>query len=365
MADIAQQKKSSYLLLIVLVICLIATLTTLSIFIKKDEIETDLTQRANRLLMVSGLLRGKVTFDGRDAHVDGRVALEKDKKRVLDIVKSVEGVRVVSGELAVSPIKTTQQNVEKAVQKTEKPKALEGRFTLRHDDGQWILVGTVDSETTKKNLIESTQEVIGEEISNLLKVDHSKPRPRWINKYLHVLEPFSYVYGGAELTLDKGILTIGGNVDSEAAMRMTLLPIRDTFGDIVSIRNTLRIVHFDGGIYQPEKTHDIEKIDLSDIKFDKENTEIKSVSSLNEVINIMKANTDLYIEIAGHANQSLNEDENIQISLARALLVKQYLVDNGIKKSHLRSYGYGSSRPIDKKDSSQNERIEVTVIREG
>lgn len=367
MADVTQQKYSSYLLLLILIVFLVATLTAVTVFLKKNEIEIDLMQRANRLLAVSGLLKGKVKLDGRDAYIEGSVSSEKNKEKVINIVNDVEGVRTVSENIIISPIEENKQVSEKPLKKIEKPAELKGRFTLRYDAGEWVLVGKVDSELTKQNLIESTQEVIGENIHSLLTIDPSRERPRWINKYLHVLEAFSYVYGGAaELTLNKGILTIGGNVDSEAAMRLTLQPIRKTFGEVVSIRNTLRILKFEDGLYQPEKSHEIEKIDLSDIQFNTENTEIQSAASLNELVSILNANQSLYLEISGHTDFSSDEDKNIQVSLARALLVRDYLVKQGVKKSHLRASGYGSSRPINKeRGSQQNQRIEVTVIREG
>ena len=99
---------------------------------------------------------------------------------------------------------------------------------------------------------------------------------------------------------------------------------------------------------------------------DKDNTEIQSAASLDKVLNMLNSDESLYIELSGHADHSINEDENIQVSLDRALLVRNYLVEHGIKKSRLRANGYGSSRPIDKeKGSSRNQWIEVTVIREG
>ena len=178
-------------------------------------------------------------------------------------------------------------------------------------------------------------------------------------------EKFAYVHGGAELTLNKGILTIGGDVDSEAAMRLTLLPFSEVFGSVVSIRNTLRIPKFVNGLYQAPNSHPIEKIDLSGLQFDAANTELKNTAKLDETIALLVASPDIYIEIAGHSNQMGDEESNEKASLQKALLVKQYFLAKGIKKSRLRTNGYGSSRPIDSDTNSVlNQRIDITVLQE-
>lgn len=363
MTELVQQKQAPLLLLATLTLFLVASLTTATIFFKKSDIENDLTQRANRLLTLSGLLRGSVVFDGRDAFVKGDVTLEENKKKIREIISDVEGVRVVNQQLEMYIPATTTTNT--STQEQKKPTELTGRFTLRYDAKQWILVGKVESEVSKDNLLDSTREVIGEEIISRLTVEPNEKRPEWIDKYLHVLESFANVHGGAELTLDKGILIIGGEVDSEAAMRMTLLPFREIFGEVASIRNTLRIPKFEGGLYLPHKSHLIEQIDISSIKFNKDNTEIQSTLGLDQVISLLKGSTELYIEVAGHANLSDNEDENIQLGLDRAMLVKQFLVKHEIKQSRIRTNSYGSSRPITDSEAGHTQRIEVTVIREG
>ena len=365
MTDTAQQKQASFLLLIVLVVFLVISLSTLTVFLKQKEIESDLTQRTNRLLIISGLLKGTVTFDGRDALLKGSVASEAKKQEVLDIIESVEGVRFIQAHLEIKASATPVAKPAAAIKKVEVPKTLEGRFTLRYDSGRWILVGEVESETTKANLISSTTEVIGSEIVNLLSVVSGKPRPKWVDKYLHVLEKFAYVHGGAELTLNKGILTIGGDVDSEAAMRLTLLPFSEVFGSVVSIRNTLRIPKFVNGLYQAPNAHPIEQIDLSSLQFEPDNSALKVSDPLDKIVALLTDNLDLYIEISGHANQLGDEESNEKDSLQKALLVKKYLLAQGIKKSHLRVNGHGSSRPVEADaKSALNQRIEITVLKE-
>jgi outer membrane protein OmpA-like peptidoglycan-associated protein len=53
------------------------------------------------------------------------------------------------------------------------------------------------------------------------------------------------------------------------------------------------------------------------------------------------------VALAGHADTSGNELENLKLSCARALAVRQFLIDRGIEASRLTAYGFGSSRLLE------------------
>jgi outer membrane protein OmpA-like peptidoglycan-associated protein len=53
------------------------------------------------------------------------------------------------------------------------------------------------------------------------------------------------------------------------------------------------------------------------------------------------------IALAGHADTSGNELENLKLSCARALEVRRFLIDRGIEASRLTAYGFGSSRLLE------------------
>lgn len=364
MTDVVQQKQSPFLLLIVLIIFLVMSLTALALFFKRDSIEQDLTQRANQALADSGLFKGNITFEGRDAFLSGSIPTNKAEDEIVNLVQNLNGVRVVDSELNVEPKKPLEE-AKPALSENTQNKGLKDKFTLHRDNGKWVFSGNVHSSEIKESLLANTQEILGEDVVDLLETDTAIDQPIWTDKFLKILDKFAYVHGGAELTLEEGILTIGGEVDSEAAMRMTLLPIRENFGDVVSIRNTLRIPTFNNGLYLAQKQHPIEQIDISGIQFNADNTEIVSANGLNEIVQLLTESQEIYIELSGHYFEQKDENKNIETSLARAMLVKQYLVDKQIEKSRLRANGYGSSRPIDANDAKRNQRIEVTVIREG
>jgi outer membrane protein OmpA-like peptidoglycan-associated protein len=65
--------------------------------------------------------------------------------------------------------------------------------------------------------------------------------------------------------------------------------------------------------------------------------------------------------IAGHTDSSGDARINMELSCARALSVRRYLVGKGVTISRLTAYGFGSLRPLDGQDAAVdvNRRVEV------
>lgn len=64
--------------------------------------------------------------------------------------------------------------------------------------------------------------------------------------------------------------------------------------------------------------------------------------------------------IAGHTDSSGDARINLELSCARALAVRRYLVDKGVAESRLSAYGFGSGRPLEGDAGAPvNRRVEV------
>ncbi len=65
--------------------------------------------------------------------------------------------------------------------------------------------------------------------------------------------------------------------------------------------------------------------------------------------------------IAGHTDSSGDARINMELSCARALSVRRYLVGKGVASSRLTAYGFGSVRPLEGQDAAGdvNRRVEV------
>jgi OOP family OmpA-OmpF porin len=108
---------------------------------------------------------------------------------------------------------------------------------------------------------------------------------------------------------------------------------------------------------------------LKNIYFDYDKTTLKSASfvELNKVVEILKQNGHVEIEIAGHTDSHGSDTYNLTLSQGRSQAVVDYLISQGIESFRLKAHGYGESKPIDTNDTdagaANNRRVEFTVLK--
>ena len=106
-----------------------------------------------------------------------------------------------------------------------------------------------------------------------------------------------------------------------------------------------------------------------DIQFEVNKADLRksSIPVLNEIVDALKAQPDLNIEIQGHTDSTGAHDYNVGLSQRRAKSVKAYLVYKGIDSGRMTTKGYGPDRPIasntTKEGRARNRRVEVKPIR--
>jgi len=108
---------------------------------------------------------------------------------------------------------------------------------------------------------------------------------------------------------------------------------------------------------------------LKNIYFDYDKTTLKSESfvELNKVVDFLKQNPSVSIEISGHTDSRGSDTYNQNLSQGRSQAVVDYLVSQGIESYRLEAHGYGESRPIDTNNTEEgmanNRRVEFTVLK--
>lgn len=108
---------------------------------------------------------------------------------------------------------------------------------------------------------------------------------------------------------------------------------------------------------------------LKNIYFAFDKTELKkeSFTELNKVVEFLKSNPTVEIEIAGHTDSKGSDDYNLNLSQGRCQSVVNYLISQGIESSRLTPHGYGESNPIDTNDTdtgqANNRRVEFTIVK--
>ena len=107
---------------------------------------------------------------------------------------------------------------------------------------------------------------------------------------------------------------------------------------------------------------------LKNIFFETGKYELRSEShaELDEVVQLMKDNPTLKIQINGHTDNAGRSADNIVLSENRARSVTAYLVSRGIAADRLSSKGWGDTKPIADNTTSegraQNRRTELKVV---
>lgn len=108
---------------------------------------------------------------------------------------------------------------------------------------------------------------------------------------------------------------------------------------------------------------------LKNIYFDFDKTTLKPESfvELNKVVDFLKQNSHVSVEIAGHTDSKGSDDYNLNLSQGRSQSVVDYLSSQGIDKSRLQAHGYGETKPIDTNDTddgrANNRRVEFTILK--
>jgi len=108
---------------------------------------------------------------------------------------------------------------------------------------------------------------------------------------------------------------------------------------------------------------------LKNIYFDFDKTSLKSQSfvELNKVVEFLKQNPTVEIEISGHTDNKGSDDYNLNLSQGRSQAVVDYLISQGIDGGRLAAHGYGETKPIDTNDTDEgranNRRVEFTVVK--
>lgn len=109
-------------------------------------------------------------------------------------------------------------------------------------------------------------------------------------------------------------------------------------------------------------------IDNARFGFDEYKVAESSYPILDRIINIMKHNADIRIEIAAHTDNIGSFEYNMKLSRKRAQSIMDYMVSRGIPKDRLKAVGYGESRPIASNQTEsgrqKNRRVEFILLTE-
>ncbi|MBL7848418.1 MAG: OmpA family protein [Cyclobacteriaceae bacterium] len=110
------------------------------------------------------------------------------------------------------------------------------------------------------------------------------------------------------------------------------------------------------------------KLTLRDINFESNSVQLSDISytELRRVIQLMKENPTLRVEVAAHTDDLGSENYNQSLSQQRAKSVANFLMENKIDPSRFEAKGYGESQAKVANDSETNRainrRVELRIL---
>ncbi len=111
-----------------------------------------------------------------------------------------------------------------------------------------------------------------------------------------------------------------------------------------------------------------EKIVVQNIyfEFNQANLRRESLATLNKIVEQLKKNPKIKLEIHGHTDNVGTKEYNQKLSEKRANVVMEYFIKNGISPERLKAKGFGESKPIASNETeegrSKNRRTEFLII---
>lgn len=93
-----------------------------------------------------------------------------------------------------------------------------------------------------------------------------------------------------------------------------------------------------------------------------------SFEQLDEVVQFLKENPKIEIQLEGHTDNTGNQKANLELSQARVDAVKKYLVNKGIAKNRIQTQAFGGSKPLRNEmtpeERVKNRRVEMRILKQ-
>jgi OOP family OmpA-OmpF porin len=97
--------------------------------------------------------------------------------------------------------------------------------------------------------------------------------------------------------------------------------------------------------------------------FDRANLLPDAFALLRRIVDILKADNSLRINITGHADNFGTDAGNMQVSADRAKITRDYFLSYNIAARRISSSFYGAKRPLDNEQQWRNRRVEITLLK--
>jgi OOP family OmpA-OmpF porin len=99
---------------------------------------------------------------------------------------------------------------------------------------------------------------------------------------------------------------------------------------------------------------------IFEVNKSKINTE--SYPELNTVVNMMKDNPNMIVQLEGHTDYGGDPKKNMKLSQDRVDAVRSYLISKGVHKNRVKTKAFGGSAPLSRDNTPEAHRLNRRVV---
>jgi OmpA-OmpF porin, OOP family len=134
----------------------------------------------------------------------------------------------------------------------------------------------------------------------------------------------------------------------------------------LSLVKDIELTH---GTNHAKKKHEVGNVMLLNnliFEVNKNKIDPESFSELNIVVDMMKENPAMVIQLEGHTDFIGNPDKLMKLSEERVEAVKTYLISKKVSKSRIKTKAFGGTAPVSKDNTPEahrmNRRVELRIL---
>jgi outer membrane protein OmpA-like peptidoglycan-associated protein len=345
-------------------------LATAAVMMGTPKIEEDIEARATAALRSSGYTAVIAEASGTDVALYGTYSDDQTEEGAHGVVRRVLGVAGVSGELWL----VSDGEVEDLIITGE---AIEFNWTAT----SVTVTGDISTADRKQFIADALAPSFGfVDTTGFTVVDGIPNESDWIGTVLALAisaqDPIEV--GRLIVVPDQDLLILTGDVETKSirnALNKEVVEAGESIG--FDTNAAVRVPESDPEVVPPTEEEVVAlQIDLDALLKDKivefeVNSDViteTGITLLDEILEILRLEPEIRIEIAGHADTHGKASTNLVLSEARAASVLLYLIAQGENPDRYSSVGYGDTQPIADNTTAEgrarNRRIEFRALLE-